>query len=159
MNILLQKHLLKVLQCVDKYMYRRLHTLLPKDARRGYIAFISVVIISAIGVSLMLSVITAGVNASKTDFALQQLSSARSMASSCAEEALQQIFETGTTSSSGNLTIASGTCTYLILSNNGQNITIRSIGTLGTVTSKVLVLVASTSPFLSLSSWEEVADF
>lgn len=134
-------------------------TTIRREAKKGYIAFISVVIISAIGVSLMLSVITAGVNASKTDFALQQLSAARGMASSCAEEALQQIFETGTTSSSGSLVIASGTCSYLILSNNGQNITIRSTGLLGTVTSKVLVTVASTTPFLSLSSWEEVADF
>jgi hypothetical protein len=130
-----------------------------QEGRKGYIAFISVIVISALGVALMLSVITAGVNASKTDFALQQLSAARSMASSCAEEALQQILETGTTSSSGQLTVASGTCTYSIISSNGQNISIHSVGLLGTVTSKILVTVASTTPVVSLSSWEEVADF
>ena len=87
----------------------------------------------------MLSVIAAGVDASKTDFSLQQSGAARSIASSCAEEALQVILETATTSSNGNLTVASGTCSYLITSTNGQNITISSTGVLGTVTSKIKV--------------------
>jgi hypothetical protein len=140
-------------------MYTHFHKVLRKEYRKGYIAFISVIVISAIGVALMLSVITAGINASKTDFALQQLSSARSMAFSCAEEALQQIVITSTTTGSGNLTVASGTCRYTILSTNGQNIVIQSVGLMGTVTSKVQVVIATTTPVMSLSSWEEVADF
>ena len=107
----------------------------------------------------MLSVIATGVDAGKTDFSLQQSGAARSIASSCAEEALQRVLEIGTTSSSGNLTIASGTCTYLITSTNGQNITISATGILSTVTSKIKVVIASTSPSITLSSWEEVADF
>lgn len=130
-----------------------------QESRKGYIALISVILISAIGLSIMLSVIAAGVDASKTDFSLQQSGAARSIASSCAEEALQVILETATTSSNGNLTVASGTCSYLITSTNGQNITISSTGVLGTVTSKIKVVIASTSPSVTLSSWEEVADF
>ena len=130
-----------------------------QEARKGYIALISVILISAIGLSIMLSVIATGIDASKTDFSLQQSGGARSMASSCAEEALEKILETSTTSSNGALTIASGTCVYLITSTNGQNITINSTGFLGTVTSKIQVVIASTSPSITLSSWEEVADF
>ena len=130
-----------------------------QESRKGYIALISVILISAIGLSIMLSVIAAGVDASKTDFSLQQSGAARSIASSCAEEALQVILETAATSSNGNLTVASGTCSYLITSTNGQNITISSTGVLGTVTSKIKVVIASTSPSVTLSSWEEVADF
>ena len=129
------------------------------EAKKGYIAFISVLVVSAIGLAIMLSVITAGITASKTDFSLQQLSGARSMAFSCAEEALHQISETGTTTGVGNLAIASGTCSYMILSTNGQNIVIQSTGHIGTVTSKAKVTIASTTPIVSLSSWEEVADF
>jgi hypothetical protein len=140
---------------MDRYFRKALR----KKAREGYIAFISVIVISAIGIALMLSVITAGINASKTDFALQQLSSARSMAFSCAEEALQQIVLTSSTTGSGTLTVASGTCTYSIISSQGQNIVIQSVGLMGTVTSKVKVVIASTTPVMSLSSWEEVADF
>jgi hypothetical protein len=130
-----------------------------RQAHKGYIALISVILMSALGISIMLSVIVSGVNAGRTDFSLQQSGGARSMASSCAEEALQRILETGTTTGVGNLTIASGTCSFLITSNNGQNITIQSTGLLGTVTSKIKVVIASTSPGITLSSWEEVADF
>ena len=125
----------------------------------GYIALISVILIAAIGTAIMISVIASGISAIKTDFSLQQSGSARSLASSCAEEALQKILETGTTSSSGNLAVASGTCTYLITSTNGQNITINATGMLSTVTSKIKVVIATTTPAVTLSSWQEVADF
>jgi hypothetical protein len=131
-----------------------------QEYRRGYIALVSVVLMSALGLGIMLSVIASGVNASRTDFALQQSGGARSLASSCAEEALQKILETSTTSSSGNLTIASGTCTYIIAAtSSGQTIIINSTGFLGTVTSKIKVVLATTTPGITLSSWEEVADF
>ena len=125
----------------------------------GYLALISVILIAAIGTAIMISVIASGISAIKTDFSLQQSGSARSLASSCAEEALQKILETGTTSSSGNLAVASGTCTYLITSTNGQNITINATGMLSTVTSKIKVVIATTTPAVTLSSWQEVADF
>ena len=127
---------------------------------QGYIALISVILMSALGLGIMLSVIASGVNASRTDFSLQQSGAARSLASSCAEEALEKILETSTTSSSGNLTIGSGTCSYLITAtSSGQTIIISSTGVLGTVTSKIKVVLATTTPGITLSSWEEVADF
>lgn len=132
---------------------------LQKDYRKGYVALISVIFMSAIGVMIMLSVIASGIDASKTDFAMQQSSIAKGMASSCMEEALQKILETSTTSSSGNLAISSGTCTYVISSINGLNIRINSTGILGEATSKIKVTIATTSPSIVLSSWEEVADF
>jgi hypothetical protein len=117
------------------------------------------VVIGAIGVVSMLSVLLSGVNASKTDLALQQAGSAKVLASSCGEEALQSILETGTTSSSGGLTISPGTCTYVITSQNGQNITVNATGQVGTITSKVKIVIATTTPAILLSSWKEVGDF
>lgn len=128
-------------------------------SKRGYIALLSVIFMASISIMIMVSVIASGIDASKTDLSLQQSGAARSMASSCAEEALQQVLETGTTSSSGNLAIASGTCSYVILSQSGQNIKINSTGYLGTITSRVQILIATTSPSIVLSSWGEVADF
>lgn len=114
---------------------------------------------ASIGIAIMISVVASGILSSKTDLSLQQLGIARSMASSCAEEALQKILETGTTSSGGSLVIASGTCAYTIYSQNGQNITINATGTLDTLVSKIKVVIATTSPSIILSSWEEVVDF
>ena len=144
-------------------MYRQqvkeMRTLLHHEMNKGYIALISVILISAIGVAIMLSVIASGITAAKTDFSIQQGGGVRSITSSCAEEALQKIAETGTTSSNSSLAIASGTCTYLITSTNGQNITISATGNIGTITSKIKVIIATTTPAITLSSWEEVADF
>ena len=126
---------------------------------QGYIALISVLLISAIGAAIMVSVIASGITSLKTDFSLQQSGTARLMASSCAEEALQKILETSTTTAAGNLSIASGTCTYIITSTGGENITISATGILGTIRSKIKVILATTTPGIVLSSWEEVADF
>lgn len=130
-----------------------------KKIQEGYIALISVLMVAAIGAAIMISVIASGITASKTDLSLQQSGSARILASSCAEEALEKILETGSTTGSGSLTIASGTCMYTVTSTNGQNITIQSTGSLGTIISKIKVIVATTTPGITLSSWEEVSDF
>lgn len=131
---------------------------LRRHVRQGYVALISVILIGALGTAIMLSVILSGVSAGKTDFSLQQSGGARVLASSCAEEALQQISETGTTSTSGNLTIGSGTCMYLVEVQSNQ-ITVNATGFLGTVTNKIKVVLSTTTPNLILSSWQEVADF
>lgn len=127
--------------------------------RRGYIALLSVIVVGVIGTAIMLSVMLLGVSISKTDFAVQQSGSAKVLASSCGEEALQKILETSTTSSAGNLSMGYGTCSYTITSQNGQNITVNAIGVTGTVTSKVKIVVSTTSPSIILSSWQEVGDF
>ena len=132
---------------------------LRKEARKGYVALLSVLIIGAIGVASMVSVLLSGVSISRTGFALQQSGSAKALASSCAEEALQQILETGTTSKSGSLVIASDTCTYIITSQNGSNITVNATGQVGTLRSKIQIVIATTTPSVLLSSWKEVGDF
>lgn len=136
------------------YFKKRIHLL-----RRGYIALISVIIIGAIGTAVMLSIMITGITSLKTDIALEQSGSAKILASSCGEEALQKILETGTTSASFSLVIASGTCSYVITSQNGQNITINATGDLGTLKSKVKIIIATTTPSVILSSWQEVGDF
>jgi hypothetical protein len=126
---------------------------------RGYIALLSVMFISAIGLAIMLHVITAGVDAGKMDLVYQQLGMAKSVASSCVEDALQKIGNTGTTSLSSSLTSGSSSCVYSIAPSGGTTVTISATGTMGTITSKIRVIVSSTSTPLILSSWEDVADF
>jgi cytoskeletal protein RodZ len=145
-------YILNFFKAVQHYENNRHH---PK----GYIALLSVILISALGVAIMVSVIASGITSSKTNLSLQQSGSARSIASSCAEEALQKILETGTTTSTSSLVIASGTCLYAIYPTSGNTVTINASGSLGTLTSKIKVVLSSTSPQILLSSWSEVADF
>ena len=129
------------------------------STRGGYIALLSVIVIGAIGVAVMMSVLLFGISSSKTDFALQQGGSAKTVASSCGEEALQRLLETGSTSMSGSLVIASGTCSYVVSSPSGQDIVLEIVGQYGETVSKIRIIVATTTPFIILSSWQDVGDF
>lgn len=159
MKVLLRSHLQEVLHYVNNMIHNIDTIKCWKSYRRGYIALLSVIIVGAIGTAIMLSVMLSGINSAKTDLALQQAGSAKVSAASCGEEALQKLLETGTTSSNGSLIIGSSTCSYVITSQNGQNITINSTGISGAATSKVKIVVATTSPAILLSSWQEVGDF
>lgn len=130
-----------------------------KSHTRGYIALLSVIAIGVIGTAIMLSVMLQGINITKTNIAVEKAGQARVLASSCGEEALQKILETGTTSSSGNLTVASGTCSYTITSTTSQIIIVQSTGFVDTIVSKIKIIVATTTPSIVLSSWQEVGDF
>lgn len=160
MKIILQRALQEVLHCDNRYMLITTKNIkFTESVRRGYIALLSVIVVGAIGTAILLSIMLSGVSTSKTDFAVQQAGSAKVLASSCGEEALQKLLETGTTSSSASVTIGSGTCSYTITSQNGQNITINATALIGTITSKVKIVVATTTPSIVLSSWQEVGDF
>lgn len=136
-----------------------IHYTKRRSSPHGYIALLSVIIIGVIGTSAMLSVIFAGISATKTDITVEQGGQARFLASSCGEEALQKILETSTTSSQGSLSLGGNTCSYSITSGSGQSLVINALGAVGTLTSKVLIIVATTSPSLVVSSWQEVGDF
>lgn len=127
--------------------------------RRGYIALLSVIVVGAMGAAIMFSVMLSGIATTRTDFAVEQSGSAKVLASSCGEEALQRILETGTTSSSAIITVGSSTCSYTITSTGGQNITINATGIMGTLISKVKIVISTTTPAILLSSWQEVGDF
>lgn len=126
---------------------------------KGYIAMLSVILIAAIGTVVMMSVVASGVDSGKTNLSLQLSGTARMMATSCVEEALQEIIDTGTTSKRGTLTLGSNSCDYTISTSSGQTILVKATGTAMTVVSKILVIIASTTPSLTLSSWQEVSDF
>lgn len=130
-----------------------------KSRTRGYVALLSVIAIGVIGTAIMLSVMLQGINITKTNIAVEKAGQARVLASSCGEEALQKILETGTTSSSGNLTVASGTCSYTISATTSQMLIVLSTGLVDTIVSKIKIIVSTTTPSIVLSSWQEVGDF
>lgn len=126
---------------------------------RGYVTLISVLIIGAIGVAIATSLLLLGLTSSRTSFAWQQSSQARGLADACMEEALQQINDSIPFSGTGNLTLGQGICTYTVTRTGGQNRTITASGTVGTIIRKVKVFVTKITPDITVSSWQEVANF
>lgn len=122
----------------------------------GYITLISVLIIGAVGVAIAGSLLLLGLGSSRTSFALQQSNQAKALANACMEEALQRISDSIPFTGTGILTLGQGTCTYTVTSTGGQNRTITSSGTVGTIIRKVSVAITKITPSIVISSWQEV---
>ncbi len=125
----------------------------------GYIALISVLVVGAIGVAVATTLILLGLSSSKTSFSYEQSAKAKSLASTCAEEALEQIRSLSSFSGSGGLSLGVGACSYNVTIGGGESRIIDASGTVGNVVRKVKVLVAIINPAIVISSWQEVADF
>ena len=84
---------------------------------------------------------------------------ARYLADTCAEIALQKIWDSSSYTGSGSFSGFNGSCTYVVSSSGGENRQINTTGVLGNVTRKVKVLVDKVILQVNVSSWQEVADF
>ena len=125
----------------------------------GYITLVSVLVVGAVGVAIATSLILLGLGSSRTSFAIEQSNQAKGIANACAEEALQQIRDSTPFTGSGNLTLGQGTCAYTVTSQGGQNRTITSSGTVGSIMRKVKIIIDTINPTIQVVSWQEVADF
>ena len=125
----------------------------------GYSTLVSVLVVGAVGVAIAVSLILLGLGSLKTSFAHEQSNQAKALANACAEEALQQIRDSTLFTGSGNLTLGQGTCAYTVTSQGGQNRTITSSGTVGTIIRKVKIIINQITPTIQVVSWQEVVDF
>ncbi|MEN9881426.1 MAG: hypothetical protein RLZZ308_609 [Candidatus Parcubacteria bacterium] len=126
---------------------------------RGYIALFSVIVLGAIGTAITVSLLLSGIGASQTGLVLAEKTQARMTATSCAEEVLQQILDTGIDTGTGSMSIGSSTCTYTIISTGIESMLVQVEGIQGKAHSKMSVVVASSTPRIKLSSWQEVSGF
>lgn len=113
-------------------------------------------VVSAVGVAITLSLLLLGNGSSRTSFALQQSAQAKSIANACAEEALEQIRDSTSFSGNGSLIFGSDICTYIVTNNGGNNRTITTTGTVGTIVRKLLITVTEINPRIVIGSWQEV---
>ena len=129
-----------------------------RSLRKGYVALMSIILMGTLGVAVMVSVIAQSVTSSKTDLSLQRSTQARVLATTCAEEALQVILETSTSSSNSSLSLGEGSCTYVISKPSSSTI-INATGYYGSLVKRVQVVLSTTTPSIVLSSWQDVSDF
>lgn len=125
----------------------------------GYIALISILIISAV---LLLVAVSSGLlSISEANIGLEKSQGSRAFysASACAEEALQKIREFLSFSGSGNIATKEGSCSYQVTKSDGQNRLITASGTAQNTTRKIKIAIDQILPEINISSWQEVADF
>jgi hypothetical protein len=132
---------------------------LSKEYRKGYIALFSVIVLGAVSLVIAVSVLSTGVTASKFSFNVEEKIHSRIVSASCAEEVLQQILDTGIDSGSGSMSIASGDCSYSIIQTGLDSLRLHVEGAKGGAISRLRIEIASSTPRIKLSSWQEVSSF
>ena len=132
---------------------------LPSRPLRGYITLISILAVSAMGTLVASSLILLGLGSSRTSLSLQYAQEALTLSDACTEKALQEIRYFTLFAGNGELTLGSGYCTFIVLSQGGENRTIEATGTVDTVTKKVEVVIDNINPLINVTSWVEVQDF
>ena len=129
------------------------------DTRRGYITLISVLIVSAIVVSVAVTLLLIGVNATRTTAILQATKYANTLAKSCVEEALGRINLLNSFAGSGGINFGDGSCDYNVINSGGQNRLVTATGTTMGAIRRISVSVDALTPKINISSLQEVADF
>lgn len=125
---------------------------------RGFVSLLSVLVAGAVGTALVTILLLQGIGATKTGLALHQSYQAKALATACTETALQRINTNPAFEGSGSLSPGQGSCSYTVTRQAGQERTITSTGTVGSIVRKERVTLSQLTPALQVSSWQEVAD-
>ena len=123
----------------------------------GYVALLAVLVVGAASLAIALTLLTTGADSQRAALVLQQSTQARSMASACAEEALQQMHDNTAFTGTNNLSLGQGTCTYTVANTGGTSRTVDASGTVGGVIRKVKAYATIGASSISITSWQEVS--
>lgn len=142
--------------------FKKINKRIIKGRRKnkdGYILLISVLIVSAVALSVSTSVVLLGVDESQSQFSLENGKQALNLAHGCAEESLEEIKDNS--SYTGSTTInsfGSGSCEYNVIDTGGDSREIRIIGFVDDYIKKVKLNLTDVSP-ITIESWGEVQEF
>jgi hypothetical protein len=126
----------------------------------GFTLIIGVLIMGAVAVAIVVAMLLQGVGSMNTSRSVSNAAQARAYADTCTEEAAQKLLDDLTYTGSQTITFSDGSCTIGAVSGSGNtDRTIQATGTVGTVTRRVEMIIATVRPQIVLTSWLEVATF
>ncbi len=128
--------------------------------QKGYIALISVLIVTALVLLIASSANLASISESDMGLKEQQTWEAYYLATACAEEALMNLRKDLNYSGNETLTFIDGECTILNIGGTGnQDRTIKASGSAFGLVRKIKIEINRIRPEIEIESWQEVADF
>lgn len=127
--------------------------------QNGYVTLLALLIVGAIGMSVGVALMLSGVGQLQNSGSYESSQKARALAIGCAEDALEVIRQNPSFSGSNSLNIGGYACNYTVTNTGGENRSIATSATVGTIMSKVLVLIDAINPQINVVSWQEVSDF
>jgi hypothetical protein len=131
-----------------------------KQKSNGYIALISVLIISAVVLLVAINVSLFGVSESDVATREYQSSKAFYLAMLCAEDSLMKLKEDINYSGNETLSIEGGECSILPIEGSGNfNRIIKTTGVFFNQIRKIKIEINRVNPKMEIRSWEEVSNF
>ncbi len=125
----------------------------------GFATLISVLLSGAVASTIAVSLLLSGVHSAKNGVIYTRSVQARSLATACAEQSLQELHNNLTYSGTVALTFDEGTCSATLTVGAGSLRTITSTGTVESVVQKMIIQTNTLTPMITLSSWQDVGDF
>lgn len=130
------------------------------DNNAGYVTLMSVVIFSAIGIAIVVSLILLGLSVARTSYLSQQAKGINQLAHGCADEGLMYIRENESFTGTNNSTISGQQCSYTVINLGGESREIRaSASGPDNIERRVKVIISAINPGIVISSWQEVETF
>lgn len=127
---------------------------------RGFIALTTVLILSALFLSVGISIASRALSASTVSIALAERDRARYRAEACAERALMELQRTLDYTGNERVLVEDGSCDILSIMGNGNtNRTIHTVSTIGAHTYRIQAVVSTVSPKMVVTSFERVVNF
>lgn len=127
-----------------------------KTSESGYVALMAVLITAAVAVATCLTILDVATYRARDVGVEQQSVTARSLASGCAEEALQVVNDASGYTGSGTYILNGNTCSYTVTSTGSTTRTILAVATVGNVVRKIQVYVTIGSTTITVTSWQDI---
>ena len=131
-----------------------------KQQPSGFVALVTVLVISAIMLTLGLFTSAAAINEMMAGFSWDQAERALQITDACVDEAVFRL-KSDSSYTGGTLSVNGGTCTSSV-TGSGSTRTVTSTGTLGDFTKKIsatatfVTNIAGTANTVDLTHWEEI---
>lgn len=124
-------------------------------ASQGYVALLTILIVGAAALTISVTLLTTSADSQRSALVSVNASQARQLANACAEEALRVLRDTQTYTGSSNLTLSTGSCSYIVTNNGGQSRLITTSSTINSVVKKMTVYATIGTSSISVTSWRE----
>jgi hypothetical protein len=143
-----------------KHLWQQKIQSLYVNNQKGYIALISVIIISALVILIASSANLLSISESDMGLQENQAWEAFYLATACAEDSLMKLKDDLNYEGNETLTFDNGSCTVEPLKGAGKkNRIIRVSGTAFNQTRKIEIEISSIKPDMEIKYWQQVADF
>ncbi|MDA3802276.1 MAG: hypothetical protein PF488_00025 [Patescibacteria group bacterium] len=129
------------------------------NLKKGYITIITVITISAVSISVVLSLIFSSLGIISSGQSLKSLAQADAAANACVEEALERIRQDNNYQTSFSLSETDYSCQADISQISSSQFEIQSTGMSKDSYKKIRVTTSAIIPIITISSFGSVADF